>query len=831
MNETYYLMLVARFGEHTRNAICGFVLDYLAFKIGRLWLIGAAALIVQNGRLVFFFALLPEWLLGVEDTSFVFSITLLIVHIAHPLVFNDTNIPTAEIWYDFCQTGVPTLPIFVFQAWCLHYPRWTTNAIYTAVCLIPSFAISLLDVSVFYNLVWTVIKWAFYMFVYVGIYIHAGPTMQAWVVMTWRWYGRMVYEIRASVITRLEAGLTIASRREQENNLTEFVHGELDSKTQIRLLQILPRGNSDTLRCKMLHAELEDLPIYEAISYTWGDPKQCKTILIDDKLFPTTQNVYNLLYDRSPIFSPRTIWIDSICINQRDDEEKSWQVQLMTEIYEHASRVTVWLGLAHNAHLANGLLLELAYLIKHYAPSDQELFDKYHHQRRSMRFLALGDMLELSYFTRVWMVQEVSVNKTIHVVYGGQLINWDTLTSVVTTILMANNFSLLVEDSAVVGRKRTRLLNGASLILLNKVRAAVQQGDRPDLADLLVWCLPFQSTDSRDKLYALWSLAIDGYDALVTPNYSKSTTQVYIDIGSYLVLHDNAILRVFCCAGIGWKRNTVGLPSWIPDWTAGNRALLAYFPKFVNPSSYRASGDLAPSTCRILNDDKLELDTIVLDTIQYIGSEFERPLVPVDGPQAISLALMPERFLPWVHEARDLVMQSLGDSYLPTGQSKEDAFWRTLVADVATYAVGGDRTFARPAPNMYGAYYNCWMDGFVGIESAYASYKATGGGMPVPLSDWIRQSAFWVNDAQFRCMSRRIAISRNGFMGLVPPETKPGDHIAIIPSISTPYIIRPVPKIRVKDRKDFCLVGECYVHGLMDGQGADQAMVERTILH
>lgn len=135
VREKYLLMLPGRCVEHTRNAIFGLALDYLAFRIGPLWLVSAATISVRNGRFVFLMSYALErfvlHLCYIEhpDTCYVFSIALFITYIAHPLVFNEVNVPLAEIWYNFRQTGVPTLPTFVAMAVLLHYPRWTRDVV------------------------------------------------------------------------------------------------------------------------------------------------------------------------------------------------------------------------------------------------------------------------------------------------------------------------------------------------------------------------------------------------------------------------------------------------------------------------------------------------------------------------------------------------------------------------------------------------------------------------------------------------------------------------------------------------------------------------------
>jgi hypothetical protein len=81
--------------------------------------------------------------------------------------------------------------------------------------------------------------------------------------------------------------------------------------------------------------------------------------------------------------------------------------------------VTIWLDAgedSEDSHLAIALLLELSHLLKTEKPTDQELFRKYSPQRRSRRWQALGRILDQPYFSRMWMVQEVAVNKILHVV-------------------------------------------------------------------------------------------------------------------------------------------------------------------------------------------------------------------------------------------------------------------------------------------------------------------------------------------------------------------------------------------------------------------------------
>lgn len=83
--------------------------------------------------------------------------------------------------------------------------------------------------------------------------------------------------------------------------------------------------------------------MYEALSYYWGSPEKIHTITVGDGQLQITRNLHTALQSLRDYYIERIIWIDAVCINQDDAEEKGCQVQLMAEIYAKASRVVVWL--------------------------------------------------------------------------------------------------------------------------------------------------------------------------------------------------------------------------------------------------------------------------------------------------------------------------------------------------------------------------------------------------------------------------------------------------------------------------------------------------------
>jgi hypothetical protein len=133
--------------------------------------------------------------------------------------------------------------------------------------------------------------------------------------------------------------------------MTTTHYSSLDrSRSEIRLIELLPRTmtsphqNELSPHCKLFHVSLNENPQYVALSYTWGDPRDAQTITMGNTPVSVTRNLYSALHHLRHDSNTRAVWIDALCINQTDNEEKSWQVQLMGEIYQRADHVSVWLG-------------------------------------------------------------------------------------------------------------------------------------------------------------------------------------------------------------------------------------------------------------------------------------------------------------------------------------------------------------------------------------------------------------------------------------------------------------------------------------------------------
>ncbi|KAL8372593.1 hypothetical protein RB595_002099 [Gaeumannomyces hyphopodioides] len=130
-------------------------------------------------------------------------------------------------------------------------------------------------------------------------------------------------------------------------------------KKEIRTITILPGLANDTIRCQLQTVSLEDTPQYEALSYVWGSPENSVDIELGSVRKSVTRNLYEALRRLRFPDASRILWVNAICINQADDEEKGQQVAMMGEIYSKTERCLIFLGEAeeHNEALEERRLL------------------------------------------------------------------------------------------------------------------------------------------------------------------------------------------------------------------------------------------------------------------------------------------------------------------------------------------------------------------------------------------------------------------------------------------------------------------------------------------
>lgn len=135
---------------------------------------------------------------------------------------------------------------------------------------------------------------------------------------------------------------------------TPFSYNAFTDDDEIRLIAIHPGKFGTPVKCTIFHAWLSQKLEYEALSYTWGDDQDRRTIIYTDGIVSNgansitalrvTPNCCSALQRLRRIKEFRLVWIDAICIYQQDLEERSSQVLMMSRIFNEAERTVIYLG-------------------------------------------------------------------------------------------------------------------------------------------------------------------------------------------------------------------------------------------------------------------------------------------------------------------------------------------------------------------------------------------------------------------------------------------------------------------------------------------------------
>jgi len=335
------------------------------------------------------------------------------------------------------------------------------------------------------------------------------------------------------------------------------IYSKLETTSQdIRILELLSAaGNNEPIRCNLEVVSLYDLPEFEALSYTWGEPDDDPQfqIWLNGALVRIRQNLwYALQRLRFIIRGPytdraRRLWIDALCINQDDIEERNHQVAFMGHIYRHARVVLVWLGNeASNAKWrgspSNSLNLdpirplstfgEVSRRSDHiYVPFVATLLDS----RYQFFWDDVAYICTLPYWQRLWIVQEICLASEVQLLYGNETCSWDDFWSIMASMDTTGHNAPQHPLTDKVNRVAHAIIHSSAR------RLALARGrtkSREASYDLWTWvtlCTQSECQDPRDKIYGLLSLANDNHEDEIEVDYSKSLFEVWEDVLQYYV--------------------------------------------------------------------------------------------------------------------------------------------------------------------------------------------------------------------------------------------------------------------------------------------------------
>jgi hypothetical protein len=373
---------------------------------------------------------------------------------------------------------------------------------------------------------------------------------------------------------------------------------------EIRTVTIQPGVRNEPITLTLQKSILPQPGIkanYTALSYMWGykahsflplklwdesEPEiRCKgpSHEVSHKVTP---NLYAALRQLRHATKLKTLWIDAICINQRDNQEKTSQVKLMGEIYTRAEKTLVWLG-QENYTSSQGLkaipflsLIMLHALNPQHETREQARqtpSDFFQSQAFDWRIIwfscAIIWLLQNPYFTRVWIIQEIALSQNIEFQLGSECVSMKQFELAVATVSTTD-----------LGTKNTRTLSHISAIrsivrgnteaspdnLSPRLRRILEE--RLDLDDSIFSIMSLfrgsNATHKVDKVFGLLGLCRELENAQtlgIEEDYNLNERDAYIR-AAIAILKARPNLGLFAALSLQSGGESIAmLPSWVPD--------------------------------------------------------------------------------------------------------------------------------------------------------------------------------------------------------------------------------------------------------------------------
>ena len=306
----------------------------------------------------------------------------------------------------------------------------------------------------------------------------------------------------------------------------------LVSQSEFRIITLAPGQESDPLGCQLEVHSVENPPPYEALSYVWGPPHRSIVLRCNGGQILITGVLDRAMRRIRHPTRHRTLWVDQICINQDDLQERAQQVQIMRRIYAAALTVISWLGSDEGnlAPVAKQLLSKMSSCILEntairttHFPTDVQLGAMGLPLRRSTEWEAVGAFFDNEYFKRLWILQEVRSASRIAVIWGDTIISWDDVTGAF--------------ECGLACRMMWKGFDGEVLPSLRLPLTAhpdFRKASQPlKITALLNTTRSFGASDPRDRIFALTGLAEEMSQLEV--DYRLTVGEVYAKAAKHII--------------------------------------------------------------------------------------------------------------------------------------------------------------------------------------------------------------------------------------------------------------------------------------------------------
>ncbi|KAJ4345622.1 uncharacterized protein N0V89_011756 [Didymosphaeria variabile] len=355
------------------------------------------------------------------------------------------------------------------------------------------------------------------------------------------------------------------------------------TKSQIRILELYyDISFTDPIRASLKIISLDEPKVsaikhskpaasaFTALSYCWGTPIKDHTINLDGYQLPITQSLdsalrhlRNFYMDGISVWE-KYLWIDQLCINQSDVDERSSQVSLMRRIYKKAHNVHVWLGdESDTSHTAIDLLTILGAPPKD-APGEAIHYPSLTEPEVALKWKALASFFGRPWFERVWIRQEIALHDKVLLSCGEKVFDIGILERALLMVKYVKGlgYGNPTMNEGITSEAAATLPWDYHPWKLLELRTATGCGSNwVRLGTLLLDARGCKATDARDMVFSVIGLADPNVFRFV-PDYRSDVRNIYITATKEVLRQKWGLHILSACQNPERKH---GLPSWVPN--------------------------------------------------------------------------------------------------------------------------------------------------------------------------------------------------------------------------------------------------------------------------
>ena len=624
----------------------------------------------------------------------------------------------------------------------------------------------------------------------------------------------------------MEAPVTADSEREHvpANRLASSKQYEFESLPVggwTRILELHP--GTGMLTSNLRHAKIEDAAMaYEALSYVWGSDALQNQVDIecDGRMLSIGSNLACALMHVRSESATRQLWVDAICIDQGNKDERSQQVQHMDRIYANAKRVLVWLGEdpAGEADRCFGLIQDtntilMGMLSRYEQVEDIPLitYGKGSICADPLSWDMVRRLMSSPWFTRVWVLQEIGLARSAMILYGKSSMDWSQLIELMlfvtsrvdvaahTGTILSGKIWDVYEDIWCTFKNETSWRNELPL-----TKSLNQAQSSQCFTEILNAARYYQATNPRDHIYAFFGHPSAGEGSqLPSVDYSMSVDGVYLEMANYILVNDPQSWTVLSC--VDHKPDSPSLfgqrPSWVPRWEEGWHVYTLGYPSMW----YRAGGCQAEPFQASLSRSGTSLNVrgVFFDTIVWTSESFKDEELKIE-PQ--------RKCVPLQRVWRELEQHHISSIYGQCSEDREYAYSLMLIAGRAA-----DDGPAEDSPSLQ--------------KSVYQTYKAlfrtnwkSGEVSRAQKADETNEVRIYTVNQRRALHNRRIFLTSKGSYGVGHNLLEVGDECLVIRGANVPFVFRKAQSPQRNDQgsRQYRLIGEAYIQGIMRGEVFDK---------